>query len=320
MSSALEVLTSLGGVATLADLRRALTRGQIERALRDKELIRARRDRYVSGATANGLALAHELTAVLSHESAALHHGWPVRLEPERPHVLVRPKRRLQVKDSRLVAAHYRELSEAEVSHGVTTQVRTVLDCARDLPIVNGHVVADSAALRAGAVDHDDLRRAVRDLPPRARGRARALRVVDAATPRAANALESALRAEVMDLPGFTFEPQVQIADVGLFATVDLADRHREVALEAEGYAFHGGRQEFRRDCRRYDELVVHGWQVFRFAWEHVMLEPAFVRWSLQAWAARQEGRRIPRPPVCPPHLRWGTRGARTCWARLAPC
>lgn len=303
VSPVLPLLTSLGGVATLADLRRTLTRSRIDRALRDKELIRARRDRYVSAATANGLALAHQLTAVLSHESAALHHGWPVRLEPEKPHVVVRTKRRLKVEDRRLVTAHYRELSADEVRLGATTPIRTVLDCARDLPPANALVVADSA-LRAGVVDHDDLRRAAQALPARARGKRRALRVIDAATPRAANALESALRAEVMELRGFCFEPQVQIADVGLFATVDLADRDRMVVLEAEGYETHGTRQAFRRDCRRYDELVAYGWRVFRFAWEHVMFEPAFVRWSLQAWAARQDGSRIPKPPTCPPHLR----------------
>lgn len=303
VSPVLHLLTSLGGVATLAELRRTLTRSQIDRALRDEELIRARRDRYVSRATASGLALAHQLTAVLSHESAALHHGWPVRLEPEKPHVVLRAKRRLRVADGPLVTAHYRELSADEVRRGVTTPIRTVLDCARDLPLADGLVVADSA-LRTGAVDHDDLLRAVRALPPRARGKARARRVIDAATSRAANALESALRAEVMDLRGFRFEPQVQIADVGLFATVDLADRERMVALEAEGYETHGTRQAFRRDCRRYDELVAYGWSVFRFAWEHVILEPAFVRWSLQAWAARQAGSRIPTPPTCPPHLR----------------
>jgi very-short-patch-repair endonuclease len=33
-----------------------------------------------------------------------------------------------------------------------------------------------------------------------------------------------------------------------------------------------------RDDCRRYDELLLVGWRVVRFAWEHVVLDPAWVR------------------------------------------
>jgi hypothetical protein len=35
-------------------------------------------------------------------------------------------------------------------------------------------------------------------------------------------------------------------------------------------------------DCRRYDELVIAGWLVLRFAWEHVMFEPEWVRHTIQ--------------------------------------
>lgn len=291
-----EVLQAFGGVATLGQLTGAVSRREVERALREGSLIRDRRNRYVSPQTASGRRVAHELTATLSHESAALHHGWPVRFEPERPHVTIRRKRRLSVSDRRQAVSHYRDLSADAVRRGVTTPVQTVVDCARDLPFPSALTVIDSA-LRQRGVDHADVCEAVAVLHPRARGRARAQRVVDAATARSAGPLESVLRAEVMDLKGFCFEPQVQLADVGLFATVDLADRARKVALEAEGYAFHGGRQEFRRDCARYDELVVHGWTVFRFAWEHAMLQPDYVRWCLEAWSAREQGRPVPKPP-----------------------
>lgn len=291
-----EVLVALGGVATYSELARAMSRSAIERALAAGELVRDRRDRYVSPRTATGRRIAHELTATLSHESAALHHGWPVRFEPERPRVIVRRKRRLSTADQRRVDCHYRDLEPQDVERGVTTPVRTVLDCARDLSFPSALVVADSA-LRQGAVDQIELRAALAALPARLPGRARAERVIDAASPQAAGPLESVLRAEVMDVRGFCFEPQVQIAEIGLFATVDLADRGQKVALEAEGYAFHGGRREFRRDCARYDELVVYGWRVFRFAWEHVMLRPAYVRWCLEAWTAVEEGQPVPRPP-----------------------
>lgn len=291
-----ELLQAVGGVATFGQLTGFLSRREIERALREGSLVRDRRNRYVSPGTATGRRVAHELTAALSHESAALHHGWPVRFEPERPHVTVRHKRRLSVSDQQQTVCHYRDLAPESIHRGVTTPVQTVVDCARDLPFPSALTVMDSA-LRQEAVDHDDVREAVAMLPPRARGRARAQRVVEAATERSAGPLESVLRAEVMDLSEFSFEPQVQLADVGLFATVDLADRVRKVVLEAEGYAFHSGRREFKRDCARYDELVVHGWTVFRFAWEHAMLQPAYVRWCLEAWSAVEQGRGVPKPP-----------------------
>lgn len=291
-----ELLEALGGVATYRELASAMSRSAIERALATGKLVRQRRDRYVSPRTATGRRIAHELTATLSHESAALHHGWPVRFEPERPQVIIRRKRRLSAADQRRADCHYRDLDPDDVERGVTTPVRTVLDCARDLSFPSALTVADSA-LRQRAVDQTELRAALAALPARLPGRARAERVIDAASPRAAGPLESALRAEVMDVRGFCFEPQVQIAEIGLFATVDLADRDQKVALEAEGYAFHGGRREFRRDCARYDELVVYGWRVFRFAWEHVMLRPAYVRWCLEAWTAVEEGQPVPRPP-----------------------
>jgi very-short-patch-repair endonuclease len=73
------------------------------------------------------------------------------------------------------------------------------------------------------------------------------------------------------------FEPKVVIAEDGLRVRVDLADRARRIVLEADSFEHHGHRSALARDCRRYDELTVRGWRVLRFAWEHVMFEPAWV-------------------------------------------
>jgi very-short-patch-repair endonuclease len=59
---------------------------------------------------------------------------------------------------------------------------------------------------------------------------------------------------------------------------VDLGDPRCRVALEADSFEHHGTRRALRDDCRRYDELVRVGWTVLRFAWEHVVLDPAWVR------------------------------------------
>ena len=45
-----------------------------------------------------------------------------------------------------------------------------------------------------------------------------------------------------------------------------LVDRELRVVLEADSFAWHGGRQALARVARRYNRLVVDGWAVLRFA------------------------------------------------------
>jgi very-short-patch-repair endonuclease len=58
---------------------------------------------------------------------------------------------------------------------------------------------------------------------------------------------------------------------------VDLGHRQAQVALEAEGYEFHGSSSAFAADCQRYDELVAAGWLVLRFTYQQIVFEPAWV-------------------------------------------
>src|SRR5699024_10156357 len=122
-------------------------------------------------------------------------------------------KRRLSAADQRRTQCRYRDLAPDDVDRGVTTPVRTVLDCARDLPFPSALTVADSA-LRQRAVDRSDLQAAVAALPARFPGRARAKRVIDAASPQAAGPLESVLPPEVMCVPRYCSEAQVQLVEI----------------------------------------------------------------------------------------------------------
>ena len=47
--------------------------------------------------------------------------------------------------------------------------------------------------------------------------------------------------------------------------------------------------RNFSADARRYDLLVVDGWLVLRFSYEHVMTQPNFVRRVLLAAVALAE-------------------------------
>jgi very-short-patch-repair endonuclease len=101
--------------------------------------------------------------------------------------------------------------------------------------------------------------------------------------------LESVLRATLVGSRIKGFEPQVEVRDDPFRARVDLGDVVRMIALEADSFEFHGSRAALVRDCRRYDELAVRGWLVLRFAWEHVMFEPAWVAETVRSAQQRRE-------------------------------
>jgi very-short-patch-repair endonuclease len=103
-------------------------------------------------------------------------------------------------------------------------------------------------------------------------------RVAKEASGLAANPFESVLRAVSLDVPGLALRPQVEIWDEGFVARPDLVDEELRVVVEADSFAWHGGRDQLASDARRYNRLVVSGWIVLRFVWEDVMFHQAEVR------------------------------------------
>lgn len=231
---------------------------------------------------------------MLSHLSAAVAHGWEVKTQPDQPWVTFPRKRHLLKVDRGEVHARWRDLDPKERESGVTSPVRTVLDCAASLPFDAALAVADSA-LRVGDVTEAELIAAAQTL--RGPGSTQARTVVALADHRSANPFESVLRAIALEFTELRFEPQLQIWDSGLWATVDLGDERAMLVLEAEGFAHHSSRTDLVRDCRRYTELTVWGWAILRFSWEDVMLHPERVRWAIHAWLERRAGRPVPPPP-----------------------
>ena len=292
---AVAALTRLGGCATWGQLLGLTTGYAVRRAARRGRIVRLRRGRYGLPAVAEHRREAHRRTAVLSHLSAAAHHGWPVKHPPPQPWVTVPRKRHLTAADRTGVHVTWRDLTPEEVEDGVTMPLRTVLDCALALPFDEALAVAD-AALRCGDVRPHELADAATAL--RGIGSPQARRVAAAADGRAANAFESVLRAICLEVPGLSVTPQVALTDDGIWVVVDLADARLRLVIEAEGFAFHGTRRGLVRDCRRYTEITVLGWSILRFTWEDVMHDPAWVRWALTAWIAQRAGRRIEAPPA----------------------
>jgi very-short-patch-repair endonuclease len=152
------------------------------------------------------------------------------------------------------------------------------------LPFDEALAIADSA-LRSRLVTRAHLDA----IDVRGAGAGAVRRVLRHADGRAANPFESVLRALCIEA-GIVVEPQAAV-DLGT-GTIhpDLVCRALRTALEADSWSFHASRRAHRRDCARYNLLVVHGWRVLRFTWEQVMHDQAYVRWVL-AETVRRAGR-----------------------------
>ncbi|HXH77535.1 endonuclease domain-containing protein [Nocardioides sp.] len=125
------------------------------------------------------------------------------------------------------------------------------------------------------------------DVRVRGAGAAAVHRVLRHANARAANPFESVLRALCIEA-GLTVEPQRPIQHSEGVIHPDLVCLELRLILEADSWTFHATRKAFKRDCARYNLLVLQGWSVLRFAWEHVMLDQVYVRQVL-AQARRVE-------------------------------
>jgi very-short-patch-repair endonuclease len=279
-----ERLLELGGIATRGTLLRTCTRGDLDRAVRACDIVRIARGRYALAVVDEAACAAARVGGVLALTSAALHHGWAVKTVPDRPQVMLSRGRHVPPGE-RGVDVHRAELGRADVVHGVTSPEVTLAHCLRRLPFDEALAIADSA-LRAG-VPHSLLARIADEA--RGPGSPQMRRVARKASADAANPFESVLRAIALDVPGLDVEPQVTVREPDIVARPDLVDVRLRIVLEADSFEWHGGRAQLSADARRYDLLVVNGWLVLRFSYEHVMTQPDFVRRVLLAAVALAE-------------------------------
>lgn len=276
-----ELLAELGGVASRSQLLEVFTRRQIQALVDAGEIFRITHGRYALPSVDEADRIAAEFGGVLALTSAAIRHGWAVKSIPERPHVMVGRGRRLP-KKIRSAVIHRDELSPGDVADGATIPEVTLAHCLRRLPFDEALCVADSA-LRAGFP-----RRKLLEIVDSARGpgSVQMVRVGHAASAKAANVFESTLRALALQIAGLDPKPQVEIRGHSYTARPDLVDVRLRIVLEADSFEWHGGRAALSADARRYDLLVVDGWLVLRFSYEHVMTQPDFVKRILVAVVA----------------------------------
>jgi very-short-patch-repair endonuclease len=278
-----DVLARQGGWATAAEVVAATSRRALAAALSRGEVERLALGIYVlPGLSADKLtAIAYD--GVVSHQSAALAWDLPLLVAPPKPHITLPANRRPRPGPPAVL--HWSAIATEDRRNRTTSLLRTVLDCARTLPFAEALAVAD-AALGSGLLGQEELVTATTSM--RGPGRPDARKVAELATRQSGSFLESMLRA-LLITEGITgFEPQVLVTNGRFRARVDLGHRQAQLALEADGYEFHGSRRDFAADCRRYDELVAAGWLVLRLTYEQVVGDPAWVVATVrQALAAR---------------------------------
>lgn len=220
---------------------------------------------------------------MVSHLSAALMHGWPVALVPDLPHVTVPPDRPRADDPLEVAVLHIRHLHPSDHAAWSTNPLRTVLDCARDLPFAEALAVADSA-LRMESVTRDQLLDATARMHGPAGEMAR--RVAAYSDGKAANPFESVLRAHCIEA-GLEVIPQHEVTCGLLTLHPDLANPLLGIVVEADSYTRHGMRKtDFFRDCERYNALTATGWRVLRFTWDQVMDLRDYVMTTVRATMA----------------------------------
>ena len=281
-------LERLGGVADTATLLRLTTRARLRVAVLRGRVVRDARGRYSLPGVDEAVRAAHRLSGLLAEDSAAQYLGWEMKHPPKSPCVVVPRNRKVAEERRAGLRVRYRSHEAGAVRGIATGPVEAVMWCAARMPFDEALAIADSA-LRHGDVTREQLLGAAEQMADQHRARCR--RVAEHADGRAANPFESVLRAIALDVPGLAVEPQRWVGQM----RPDLVDATLGLVVEAESFEFHGRRKALRRDCERYNALVVVGWMVVRFAWEHVMVRPEYVRRVLEDAVA--ELNRPPRQP-----------------------
>jgi hypothetical protein len=158
----------------------------------------------------------------------------------------------------------------------VTSVERTLVDLGAVVSVARLEAVAVEA-LRGRLTSVARLTKRVEALEERGRSGPRHLRRLlhawgpDAAPPE--SVLESRLR-RLLDrysLPAG--EPQMEVCDGGFRARVDLAYPEARVAVELDGYRWHGDKVAWRADLVRRNRLTRLGWRVLHFTWKDVTTE-----------------------------------------------
>jgi hypothetical protein len=280
---------------------------ELGRLVRAGQLGRLRRGAYVAGALPAVPLTRHRLLiratlaglrrpAVVSHQSAAVLHGFPLWNVPlDRVHVTRRPPAGNDV--SNALRCHAARLRDDEIvtvdGVAVTNPVRTALDLARSLPH-EAAVVALDAALHVDLLSKEALQSRLFDIAgtPGSRSAARAVAFADS---RSESVGESRSRVILHRWGLAPSDLQFEVRrDDGMFVgRTDFVWEGRRVVGEFDGRIKYGrllrpgqdpGDAVFEEKCRE-DAIRDEEWRVIRWVWAELRAPHRFaarVRRSLE--------------------------------------
>lgn len=152
----------------------------------------------------------------------------------------------------------------------ITTPARTVADllCAR----TGAEVLWLTEQALARGLDRADVAAA---LEPRQRGAVSARKYLALADPRGESPLESAVALVLQDSPLLAPRRQFVVRAGEMVFRLDFAWPHHQVALEADGVAWHSTPAAVLHDRVRQNALTVRGWRFIRATWRDVHDRPA---------------------------------------------
>lgn len=290
------------GVVTRRQLLKAgLTTDMIRSRLRSDRLIRLHREVYLLGTLVGPLrperhlemaaVLACGRGAAVSHRSALWLRGLvPVR--PQGPVHLVLARGRCRRPG--IIAHRVASLPATDVGTvdaiPTTRTVRTILDVAADVrPRELEQVIA--RAERSGLLDVEEIRERLKVEDGRS-----GIRLLRALLSAPTSPAFTRSRAEERflqlvrkaDLP----EPECNVRTGK--RELDFLWRDHGVAVEVDGFAYHGSRRSFERDRSRDFALGAEGIEVRRVTWRQIDNEPLVVVRRLTATLTRAEIQRHP--------------------------
>lgn len=250
-----KALIRLGGVARWSQLKRlGVSRDHLWRAIQEGCVVRPHRGVFALPDTPPPDVLASIFRAKPACVSALTQIGLPLYPPPERCHLVVPQTRGLGNPRSRpvdKVHLHRTNGVRTAADHlGLATdcveprQLLALVDAALNQRVMNGPEF-EALCARLGELG---------------------MWLWDRADARAESISETYARLWLGDA-GLLVEPQVAFVGVG---TVDLVVEG-VVVVELDGYAYHSGQAEFRRDRERDRELQARGLDVLRYTFLEVM-------------------------------------------------
>jgi len=251
----LRALDDLGGAARRTELLIAgVPERSLAREMRSGRVLKVGSGTYALASASHEVCLARLIRAQVGCVTACEHWGLPVWEDHKCTHLVVPRDRSSSRRPERVTAGVVLHRTSAPISVRLWASAAVAVDQAGWCTSPVGQLVIVDAALRAGVLLAGDLAHfGARDARRHAWLRLRASGAAE-------SPLETVTRVGLATA-GFAFAEQVVVPHVGRLDFV-VEDT---VAVEADGWAFHGGRESFERDRARDRSMLALGIPVMRF-------------------------------------------------------